>query len=331
MQRAFGTERRQFAFFDAAAAAQPVVGRIAAKGLADELQDRGYLIVDGLEGRAHHVALPARIDLSELPVGGIVAVRVRDGVRSSDQTIAALAPDGHYRPAHHLTVARLSARPGQDPDAFVAAHVRRLEALRRAGIVERVADGVWRVPHDLPERGRLFDRRDGGAVEVELKSVLPAERQVRVIGATWLDQQLVTGGAGIGTQGFGGEVRSLLATRGAFLVEHQLAEYRGGRVVLARDAIATLRQRDLAAGAAKIAAETGRAYRPFREGQAISGTYRRALWFASGQFAVLDDGRGFSLVPWRPVLAGREGQAMSAIVRGDSVTWQLGRQRTLSR
>ena len=102
-------------------------------------------------------------------------------------------------------------------------------------------------------------------------------------------------------------------------------------MVLARDAIATLRQRDLAAGAAKIAAETGRAYRPFREGQAISGTYRRAMWFASGQFAVLDDGRGFSLVPWRPVLAGREGQAMSAIVRGDSVTWQLGRQRTLSR
>ncbi|MEQ1802142.1 MAG: DUF3363 domain-containing protein [Gammaproteobacteria bacterium] len=331
MQRAFGTERRHFAFFDAAAAAQPVVGRIAAKGLADELQDRGYLVVDGLEGRAHHVALPARIDLSELPVGGIVAVRVRNEVRSSDRTIAALATDGHYRTARHLTVARLSARPGQDPDAFVAAHVRRLEALRRGGVVERVADGVWRVPPDLPERGRLFDRRDGNNLEVELKSVLPAERQVRVIGATWLDQQLMTGDAGIGTQGFGGEVRSLLARRGAFLVEHQLAEPRDGHAVLTRDAVATLRQRDLAAGAAKIAAETGRDYRPIREGQAISGTYRRALWFASGQFAVIDDGGGFSLVPWRPVLAGREGQAMGAIVRGDSVTWQLGRHRTLSR
>jgi len=331
MQRAFGNERRQFAFFDAAAAAQPVVGRIAAKGLADELQDRGYLVVDGIEGRAHHVALPARIDLSELPVGGIVAVRVRNEVRSSDRTIAGLATEGHYRTAHHLTVARLSARPGQDPDAFVAAHVRRLEALRRAGVVERVADGVWRVPPDLPERGRLFDRRDGNNLEVELKSVLPVERQVRLIGATWLDQQLVTGGAEIGTQGFGAEVRRHIATRGAFLVEQQLAKLEDGRVVLAGNAIATLRQRDLAAGAAKIAVETGRAYRPFREGQAISGTYRRAMWFASGQFAVLDDGRGFSLVPWRPVLSGREGQAMSAMVRGDSVTWQLGRQRTLSR
>jgi len=30
--------------------------------------------------------------------------------------------------------------------------VRRLEALRRAGIVERVADGTWRVPDDLPEQ-----------------------------------------------------------------------------------------------------------------------------------------------------------------------------------
>lgn len=331
MQRAFGSERRQFAFFDAAGAAQPVVGRIAAKGLADELHDRGYLIVDGLEGRAHHVALPARVDLRELPVGAVVAVRVRNEVRRSDQTIAALAADGLYRPAQHLTVARLSARPGQDPDAFVAAHVRRLEALRRGGVVERVADGVWRVPPDLPERGRLFDRREGNHLEIELKSVLPVERQVRLIGATWLDQQLVTGGAEIGTQGFGAEVRRHIATRGAFLVEQQLATVENGRVVLAGTALAALRQRDLAAGVARITAETGRAYRPFREGQAISGTYRRALWFASGQFAVLEDGRGFSLVPWRPVLAGREGQAMSAIIRGDSVTWHLGRQRTLAR
>jgi hypothetical protein len=34
----------------------------------------------------------------------------------------------------------------------IDAHVRRLEALRRAGIVERMTDGVWRVPTDLPEQ-----------------------------------------------------------------------------------------------------------------------------------------------------------------------------------
>ena len=32
----------------------PVIGRIAAKGLADELNDRGYLVVDGIDGGVAH-------------------------------------------------------------------------------------------------------------------------------------------------------------------------------------------------------------------------------------------------------------------------------------
>jgi hypothetical protein len=43
-------------------------------------------------------------------------------------------------------------------------------------------------------------------VAVELKSHLPIERQARVIGATWLDQQLI-GGGGLGDLGFGGDAR----------------------------------------------------------------------------------------------------------------------------
>jgi len=39
-------------------------------------------------------------------------------------------------------------------------HVRRLEALRRAGIVERVADGCWKVPADLVEKGRAYEAQD---------------------------------------------------------------------------------------------------------------------------------------------------------------------------
>lgn len=51
------------------------IGRIAAKDLSDELNDRGYLVVDGIDGRAHYVKLPAGIDLAALPVGGIVEAR----------------------------------------------------------------------------------------------------------------------------------------------------------------------------------------------------------------------------------------------------------------
>lgn len=40
---------------------------------------------------------------------------------------------------------------------MVAEHLRRLEAVRRAGIVERMAEGVWSVPDGLAERGRQYD------------------------------------------------------------------------------------------------------------------------------------------------------------------------------
>ncbi|MBC7939333.1 MAG: relaxase/mobilization nuclease domain-containing protein, partial [Chitinophagaceae bacterium] len=53
----------------------PVIGRIAGKGLADELHDRGYLVVDGIDGRAHYLKLPAGTDLAELPMHGIVEAR----------------------------------------------------------------------------------------------------------------------------------------------------------------------------------------------------------------------------------------------------------------
>jgi len=56
---------------------------------------------------------------------------------------------------------------------------------------------------------------------------LPVEQQARVIGATWLDQQLIGGTSGISNNGFGGEVRDALRQRADFLIEQGLAERRG--------------------------------------------------------------------------------------------------------
>ena len=181
-------------------------------------------------------------------------------------------------------------RPGRDPQEVVAAHVRRLEALRRAGIVERVAEGLWKVPNDLAERGRQYDAQRLGGVAVELKSHLPIERQARVIGATWLDQQLIGGAGGIAPvsdRGFGGEVREALRQRSDFLVEQGLAERRGQRVILARNLLGTLHGREIDGAAKTIAAETGMAYRALADGERATGVYRRNVQLASGRFAML--------------------------------------------
>lgn len=49
----------------------PIVGRVAAKGLADELHDRRYLIIDGIDSRAHYLVLPDQTDDEELQIGAI--------------------------------------------------------------------------------------------------------------------------------------------------------------------------------------------------------------------------------------------------------------------
>lgn len=327
MQRAMGSLQRELAVFEPGKGTPRVVGRIVAKGLADELSDRGYLVVDGLDGKAHYLALPARAELADYPIGGLVETRSLNEPRAVDRSIASLAADGLYRTDHHLALARSQSSGGHDPEALVERHVRRLEALRRAGIVERLAEGVWRVPADLPEQGRQHDARRLGDVAVELRTQLPLEQQVRAVGATWLDQQLIGGNRELVDKGFGKEVREALRQRADFLVEQGLAERLGQRVVLARNLLATLRGRELTAAARDISEQTGMQYRPTAKGQRVSGIYRRSVQLASGRYALLDDGIGFSLVPWKPVIEQKLGQSVSAVIQGNSASWQLGRQR----
>ncbi|HAT2417358.1 TPA: relaxase/mobilization nuclease and DUF3363 domain-containing protein [Aeromonas hydrophila] len=334
MQRAMRGEPRELAVFepgqDSDGSGRTILGRVAAKGLADELRDRGYLVIDGVDGKAHYVALNARDELANYPAGAVVAVKGSADLRAADKNIAALASGGLYRTDHHLAIAQGQAVPGRDPQEVVAVHVRRLEALRRAGIVERVAEGLWKVPDDLAEQGRRYDAQRLGGVAVELKSHLPIERQARVIGATWLDQQLIGGGSGLGDLGFGGEAKQAMQQRADFLAEQGLAERRGQRVILARNLLGTLRNRELAQAAKDIAAETGLEHRPVSDGQRVAGIYRRSVMLASGRYAMLDDGMGFSLVPWKPVIEQRLGQQLAATIHKGSASWELGIRRGIS-
>ncbi|MFK8932138.1 DUF3363 domain-containing protein [Enterobacter sp. NW-057-I_ECC_S150] len=327
MQRAMSGQPRELAVFEPADDGRTLVGRVAAKGVAAELHDRGYLVIDGVDGKAHYVALNARDELASYPTGAVVEVRGSAEVRAADKNIAALASDGLYRTDHHLAIEQGRAKPGRDPQEVVAAHVRRLEALRRAGIVERVAEGLWKVPDDLSERGRQYDAQRLGGVAVDLKSHLPIERQARVIGATWLDQQLIGGGRGLGDLGFGGDAKQALQQRADFLEEQGLAQRRGQRVILSRNLLETLRNRELAQAAQHIAADSGLEHRHVTDGQRVAGIYRRSVILASGRYALLDDGMGFSLVPWRPIIEPRLGQQIAATVRGGGVSWEVGRQR----
>jgi len=88
-----------------------------------------------------------------------------------------------------------------------------------------------------------------------------------------------------------------------------------------------LRDREVSEVARTLAIEGELEPRAVKDGDSVRGVYRRSVMLASGRFAMLDDGVGFSLVPWKPMLEQRLGQTVSGIVRGGSVSWDVSRQR----
>ena len=62
----------------------------------------------------------------------------------------------------------------------------------------------------------------------------------------------------------------------------------------------------------------------------MSGVYRQRVTLASGRFAMIDDGHGFQLVPWRPALEQRLGQQVSgSMTLGGGIDWSFRRKRGL--
>jgi type IV secretory pathway VirD2 relaxase len=106
---------------------QPVIGRVIGKRLTDELGDRVALIVDGVDGRTHHVALGDKAVAEDAPIGSIVELgRAPAGLRASDRNIAAMATDtGVYRPSEHRAIAEAGNLrvPGGDYDGYIESHV----------------------------------------------------------------------------------------------------------------------------------------------------------------------------------------------------------------
>jgi Protein of unknown function (DUF3363) len=111
------------------------------------------------------------------------------------------------------------------------------------------------------------------------------------------------------------------------LVGEGLARRQSQSVVFARDLLETLRQRELAAVSAQTSSSTGLRYQSIEEGDPVAGVYRRRLNLASGRFAMIDDGLGFTLVPWTPSLERHLGQHVSGVARTGRIEWDFGRTR----
>jgi type IV secretory pathway VirD2 relaxase len=305
-----------------------LVGRVVARGLSDELNDRRYLIVDGVDGRTHYVDIGQAGEAEPMPIGSIVAIESkRTEPRAVDRTVAdiAAAHGGRYRVdlhLHHDPTARL---------AFAETHVRRLEAMRRAGLgVTREKDGTWIIAPDHLERATAFERTQAqqAPIIIEALSTVPLERQGAAEGATWLDRELLADASTITRDaGFGREVREALARRRQWLIEQALARAEQDWVVYRANLLGLLRRRELARVSAQLSNELGLPYAEAQPGERVEGIYRRRLDLVSSRFALIDKGREFTLVPWRPVLERHVGKHVSGVLHDESISWTIGRQR----
>jgi type IV secretory pathway VirD2 relaxase len=258
MHRALGQSGRaidpgQFAIH-AEPPADPIVGRLTARGLHDELVGSAFAVVEGVDGRTHHLTFSDLEMTGDAKAGAIVELRSWDDAK------------------------------GQ----------------RRLSLATR--------------------------------SDLTIGEQVHARGATWLDRQLLSREQGGTGGGFGQEVRDAMQARVDALAREGLARRQGRSVIFARDLLDTLAKRELADAAQSIGDRTGLAHRPAGAGELVSGTVRERITLATGRFAMIDDGMGFQLVPWRPALEQQLGRHVTGtLMPGGGVDWTFGRARGIGR
>ncbi len=100
-----------------------------------------------------------------------------------------------------------------------------------------------------------------------------------------------------------------------------------GLIRVSKDFIANLERAEVTRVGKAMAAERGLTFTAARTGEYISGTLVGSTQLASGRFAMIDDGIGFQLVPWQPVLDKRIGQHITGIMRSaGGIEWGFGRK-----
>ena len=132
---------------------EPITGRLIARGLDDELRGTAFAVVDGIDGRVHHLKLPDIDMAGDGPIGAIVELRRFEDARGRQRIALAVRSD--------LNLDQQVAAEGATwLDRRLVA--RESAELSRAGFGAEVRAALDRRIDTLAEQG--LARRDGDRV-----------------------------------------------------------------------------------------------------------------------------------------------------------------------
>jgi type IV secretory pathway VirD2 relaxase len=311
----------------------PIIGRLVGKGLAgDQLGDRIHLVIDGIDARVHYVEIANGAQADKARIGSVIEIGPpKAELRPADRNIVTFTyeSDRIYQQSRHLAILRDNHLvPDGNETGYSEAHVRRLEALRRAGIVERLDADRWRIPADYAQRAQHYDAQRSRQLAVRVLSIIDLEAQMTANAATWLDRDLIADApAATRNGGFGRDVRDALARRRQWLIEQGLARSEGNKTIYQRSVLSTLARRELQQAGENLARERGLSFYTPASGERITGTYRESVQLVSGKYAMVEKSREFTLVPWRPVIEKEMGRSVSGLVQDSGISWEVGRKR----
>jgi type IV secretory pathway VirD2 relaxase len=179
-----------------------LVGRVAGKGLSDEMKGAFYAVIEAPNGFAYHVPLDAKAAEAVSP-GDLVLFGTRPelAVRPLDRRIVETA-----REAGGIYALDRVAEQGD------RAHVvRRLRQLEREGFVTAQGPARWTVPADLIQRLESRPREEPLRERLWLQKLpLSLDETPGHRGPVWLDQ---VDGAVLAPWGFGAKVARALDAR----------------------------------------------------------------------------------------------------------------------
>lgn len=276
---------------------EPMTGRVADKGLSDELKGRFYAVVETPTGSAYHVPLDAR-SADSLRLGDLVSLtsRPEHAVRPIDRHIAetARAHGGVYETPHASSSDAHRANP-------------RIRELERIGLATPEGPGRWTVAPNLLEALERQGQADPARYRLHVRpQSLSLDQQVSYQGPVWLDR---LDASALAPYGFGAEVHRALQRRRDVLRSLGLTPEDPSRT-------AKLHELERQGVARSVAENSGQTF-VSRVPDGWRGSVRTISTGSGLSYAVVSDGSRFAVLRTNAALRANEGKVVVFSFRPD--------------